>query len=86
VQRVQWKEGDELDVEIKEHVERHIDVAVDEQRSKEERAVRIDMTTHSVDAVEFGKETLMVNASIMTVKYKPWNAPFLVDLDLERAD
>jgi hypothetical protein len=33
----------------------------------------------------FGKETLMVNASIMSVTYKPWGAPWLVDLDLELA-
>jgi hypothetical protein len=35
--------------------------------------------------VSFGKETLMVNAAIMNVRYKPANSPWLVDLDLPRA-
>jgi hypothetical protein len=34
--------------------------------------------------VKFGKETLMVNASIVNLKYKPTNAPWLVELDLRR--
>lgn len=32
--------------------------------------------------VEFGKETLMVNAAIMNVQYRPVNSPWLVDLEL----
>lgn len=32
--------------------------------------------------VSFGKETLMVNASIMNVHYKPTNSPWIVDLEL----
>jgi hypothetical protein len=35
--------------------------------------------------ISFGKETLMVNAAIMNILYKPTNAPWLVDLDLELA-
>lgn len=35
--------------------------------------------------VKFGKETLMVNASIMTFNYRPMNAPWIVDLELPRA-
>jgi hypothetical protein len=31
-----------------------------------------------------GKETVMINASIMNVKYKPANAPWIVDLDLPK--
>ena len=34
--------------------------------------------------IEAGKETLMVNASIMTVRYRPENAPWLIDLELPR--
>jgi predicted phosphohydrolase len=34
---------------------------------------------------EFGKETLMVNAAIMNLQYRPTNAPWLVDLDLPKA-
>jgi len=36
--------------------------------------------------ISFGKETLMVNAAIMNVNYRPLNAPWLVDLDLPLSD
>lgn len=35
--------------------------------------------------VEFGKQTLMINAAIMNVRYKPVNAPWLVELELPKA-
>lgn len=35
--------------------------------------------------VEVGKETLMVNAAIMNLRYKPTNSPWLVDLELPHA-
>lgn len=35
--------------------------------------------------VEFGKQTLMINAAIMDLEYKPTNAPWLVNLELPRA-
>ena len=84
-QRVGWKEGDELDVKTEEHVQRADAVEFDRGMMAEERAASVDICHGARTAVEFGKETLMVNASIMTVTYKPWNGPWLVDLDLERA-
>lgn len=42
-----------------------------------QRSVYIDATR-----VQPGKETLFVNASIMTVRYRPLNAPWLVDIEL----
>jgi Icc-related predicted phosphoesterase len=36
--------------------------------------------------VEYGKETLMVNAAIMDVHYNPVNKPWLLDLELPRAN
>ena len=35
--------------------------------------------------IEFGKETLMVNAAIMKGHNRPVNAPWLFDLDLPKA-
>lgn len=35
--------------------------------------------------VEFGKQTLMLNAAIMDLNYWPTNAPWIVDLELPRA-
>jgi hypothetical protein len=34
--------------------------------------------------IKAGRETLMINAAIMNEKYLPYNAPWLVDLDLPR--
>lgn len=36
-------------------------------------------------SVEYGKQTLMVNAAIMDERYNPANAPWLVDLEMPRA-
>ena len=82
---VRWKEGDEPDVEDEGHVEKVTDIEVDAESMERERAARVDIRESSNAAIDHGKETLMVNASIMTVTYKPRNAPWLVDLDLERA-
>lgn len=35
--------------------------------------------------IDFGKETLMVNAAIMNVHYRPMNAPWLVDIELSKS-
>lgn len=84
-QKLRWKEGDDLDVRVEEHVESVADIEPDEEKMLEQRAVDVDIGSGSATAVEFGKETLMVNASIMTVSYRPWNAPWLIDMDLEMA-
>lgn len=85
-QRVTWKEGDKLDVGTEEHIQNVDAIQVDGGRMHAEGAARVDICHGAESAVEFGKQTLMVNASIMTVSYNPWNGPWLVDLDLEKAD
>jgi hypothetical protein len=84
-QKVRWNNDGQLDVNIEEHIEAVDTVPVDEEATREKRAATVDIGRNSDTAIEFGKETLMVNASIMNVRYKPWNAPWLVDLDLECA-
>jgi len=84
-QKVRWNDSDELDVKVEEHIEAVEAVPVDGEMAKQERAATVDISQDSNTAVEFGKQTLMVNASIMNVRYRPWNAPWLVDLDLEVA-
>jgi hypothetical protein len=84
-QKVKWRDGEELDAIIGEYVERSEDVQIDHRQMVAQRAATIDISQSGEAAVEFGRETLMVNASIMTLTYKPWNAPWLVDLDLEKA-
>lgn len=84
-QKVRWNNNSQLDVKIEEHIQFADAVALDWEAMRNERAASVDIGQGSDTAVEFGRETLMVNASIMNVRYKPWNAPWLVDLDLEKA-
>lgn len=84
-ERVRWKEGEEIDAEQGKHVENAEWVEVDEENMLRERAAYIDVSLQGGKPLLFGKETLMVNASIMTLNYKPFNGAWLVDLDLERA-
>lgn len=81
-----WKEGNDLDVKSDEHVEKRVEVQVDEEKMAQERAVCVDISREGGQELEFGKETLMVNASIMTLTYKPLQGPWLVDVDLPKAD
>lgn len=85
-QKVKWRESDDLDVRWEEHIERSEDVQVSSSEMAEVRAAKIDLSAASGSPIEYGKETLMVNASIMTLAYKPWNGPWQVDLDLEKAN
>ena len=57
-------------------------VSVQGQSAAEVRGRRAQYVDISGGRMEFGRETLMVNASIMDVGYRPRNAPWLVDLDL----
>ena len=83
-QKVTWNNGD-LDVKPEHYIQKADTVYVDDEKTKVERAATLDIGHGSDNAVEFGKETLMVNASIMTLQYNPLNGPWLVDLDLEPA-
>ncbi|RYN26851.1 hypothetical protein AA0113_g7354 [Alternaria arborescens] len=84
-QKVRWNNSGQLDVKIEEHIEFADAVPLDWEAIMDERAASVDVGQGSDNAVEFGRDTLMVNASIMSVTYKPLNAPWLVDLDLEQA-
>ncbi|KAF2115612.1 Metallo-dependent phosphatase-like protein [Lophiotrema nucula] len=84
---VTWKEGEEVDDKWEEHVTTTKVAEVDEEKAREDGGVYVDASESEGGGkgVDFGRETLMVNASIMTVRYKPCNAPWVVDLDLEKA-
>lgn len=47
-------------------------------------AVSIDVSDESGNPLQWGKETLLVNASIMNVRYKPRQLPWVVDLELPK--
>ena len=53
-----------------------------EDKVLEERAAGIDISEDGEQPLQWGEETLFVNASIMNVHYRPVNAPWIVDLDL----
>lgn len=85
-QKVQWKEGEELDVmKPGYHIKSAKAVEVDDQQMRDERAVHVDISHDGDHPIESGRETLMVNASIMSLTYKPVQGPWLVDIDLETA-
>ncbi|KAF2789856.1 Metallo-dependent phosphatase [Melanomma pulvis-pyrius CBS 109.77] len=89
-ERVRWKNFDDEDKDIggkwEEWIESAEWIETDEKKMVEEGAVFLDLSRDGDGEKElvFGKETLMVNASIMSVRYKPWQGPWVVDLDLER--
>ncbi|KAB8301308.1 hypothetical protein EYC80_003189 [Monilinia laxa] len=56
-----------------------------EQGIAETRQVECDWPKLNKEAIEEGKETLMVNASIMNVEYQPTNKPWYIELDLLEA-
>ncbi|KAH3983681.1 hypothetical protein HBI56_076230 [Parastagonospora nodorum] len=85
-QRVTWREGEELDVKIEEHVEKTEVIQAYMEDVPTIRPVEVNISREGGTPLEYGKETLMVNASIMTLGYKPWNSPWLVDMDLEKAE
>ena len=76
----------ELNVKLEDHVQIVEDLQPDANAVVEERAAKLDVSMGSGKELQFGKETLMVNASIMTITYKPWNGAWLVDMDLPMAD
>ncbi|KAH9875358.1 hypothetical protein J1614_004850 [Plenodomus biglobosus] len=82
-QLVRWRKGTGLDASTEAHIESLINVDVDAESMMNDRAACINIGSGSGMAIEPGKDTLMVNASIMTLNYKPWNGPWIVDLDLE---
>ena len=52
--------------------------------SRQPNSVLIDVSKDSQD-IKRGRETLVVNASIMDVKYRPKGLPWMVDIDLPTA-
>ncbi|KAJ5084705.1 hypothetical protein NUU61_009284 [Penicillium alfredii] len=60
-------------------------VPTDPEEMMENRGAFYDMSSQGEQQLQFGAETLFVNASINTVAYQPRNAPWVVDLELPRA-
>lgn len=56
-------------------------IHVDAEKSSYEMGMYVDARD-----LQPGKETLFVNASVMSIRYKPTQPPWIVDLDLSRAN
>ncbi|KAL3463418.1 Ser/Thr protein phosphatase family protein [Aspergillus heterothallicus] len=62
------------------------EVEWDREMIMEERCAYVDISSGSSRPLRRGEETLFVNASVVNISYKPLNAPWVVDLDLEVDD
>ncbi|OCL12524.1 ser/Thr protein phosphatase family protein [Glonium stellatum] len=86
-ERVLWDPSESLDQDWCKHIAQAEPIAVDYGRIVQERAVHVDISSFSaVQPLEFGRETLMVNASIMNLMYQPQQSPWVIDVDLWPAD
>lgn len=82
--REQWPtEQDPLVLQSKPTHVKHL--AFDQERALLDRCSSIDVTAAGGNPLHFGKESLVINASINNRRYRPANAPFLVSLDLPMA-
>lgn len=59
-------------------------VNIQRKQVLEDRCSRLDLCGANPGSrpLKFGQETMFINAAIMDVKYRPVNAPWLVDLNL----
>jgi hypothetical protein len=80
--RVTWNDDDELAARQAYLFETAESIFVNKEQIREARAAYMDVSRGATRPLEIGKETLMVNASIMSVTYRPWQGPWVVDLDL----
>ncbi|KAI9775825.1 MAG: hypothetical protein M1839_000876 [Geoglossum umbratile] len=84
-ERVRWEERGEGEAGFADgewRVKEAVSVGVDRAEMLEERAACVDLSEEGGEGLEWGRETLFVNASVLTRRYKPENAPWRVDLEL----
>ncbi|KAF1808876.1 hypothetical protein P152DRAFT_404513 [Eremomyces bilateralis CBS 781.70] len=96
VEKVTWpEEKDPSEERVADAVKSTEQFYFEEEEAISKRCVEVDVSgagpggdtsgdesKSKSDTLKFGKQTLMVNAAIMTVSYRPKNAPILVHLDL----
>lgn len=74
----EWKSGCEAGIASIDRVDIDLDVAT------ASHAAFLDLSSSGKSLVR-GEETALINAAIMDVRYKPSNAPWLVEVDLPTA-
>lgn len=80
----QWKDGS-WKTGVAEQGKAIETIKPDLNAAKDLHAVFLDVSQEGGNGLKKGKETLLVNASIMDVGYSPVNAPWIVDVDLPKA-
>ena len=55
---------------------------VDFAQCQQEKSASVDLSSSGPDPLPFGRETLVVNASIMNMNHRPLNPPWLINIDL----
>lgn len=78
-QRMKWAPEGSADIE-----DQLLPIMIDRDDVLEKRGAIIDISSSGSSQLQWGQETLFVNASIMDVRYNPRNAPWVVDLELPR--
>ena len=76
----------DLDHPIDSYITKKGWVPTDASQLQQDKAAYVDISKDGARPLERGKETLCVNASIMTVQYRAVQGAWVVDLDLERVE
>ncbi|KAL4973515.1 Metallo-dependent phosphatase-like protein [Aspergillus desertorum] len=76
--RVEWEASG-----TRSGVKRIEEVPWDWEDVMDKRGAYVDLTSSSGRPLRRGRETMFVNASVVTIEYDGLNAPWVVDLDLE---
>lgn len=77
--RMKWAPQGQGDVE-----DQQTSIMVQKEDVLENRGAYVDISSDGSSPLQWGQETLFVNASIMDVRYNPRNAPWVVDLELPK--
>ncbi|KAG7008302.1 hypothetical protein G7Y79_00006g019220 [Physcia stellaris] len=59
-------------------------IEIDKRKAREEGGVFVDLTTKGGRPLEWGKETVCVNAAVVDLRYRPVHPLWVVDLELGR--
>ena len=90
-ERVRWYEGrdhnnEESHEQSSVNGESRRKIEIDMEQCKREKVANMNLSSSGPDPLLHGQETLMVNASIMNMHHRPFNPPWLIDIDLPVAN
>lgn len=80
----QWGNGGGWRAGVADNGKAISSIPADDLTMNQKHAAFADISATGEQTLRRGQETLLVNAAIMDVKYKPVNAPWVIDMDLPR--